>query len=174
MEQKKLNASQRLEKLEYNMDEVSMHLNNMSRDILMLKEAIKLMGNKVDAIAKAAQISNETIDILMVQNNIDELKEKVDGFISQGVLVPSEAITASSFAIGQEVDDDGKVPNPRVQFAVGALNPEMQEKLIGAKVGDKVSFSEGTLKFEVTEIYEIVAPKAPETVEELQEEIKEA
>src|SRR5262249_52250098 len=87
---KKLNASQRLETLEVNVQELLMYLNNMARDMQIIKEAIKLLGNKADAIQKAAGISDETVAALMIENNINELKDKVDGFVKQGVLKPGQ------------------------------------------------------------------------------------
>lgn len=159
--EKKLNASQRLETLEVNMQEVSMFLNNLARDNQILREAVKLLGNKADAIQKSAGITDDQVAALMIENNANELKEKVDGFLTQGVLKSSETVDQQSFLVGKEVDDEGKVVNKRIQFAVGALQPELQSKLIGAKAGDLVQFTEGTLKLEISEIYAIVTPEQP-------------
>lgn len=161
----KLNASQRLETLEVNMQEVSMYLNNMARDLQIIKEAIKLLGNKLDAVQRSAGISNDSVAELMMENNANELKEKVNGFIAQGVLVGSEAASSAGFIVGKELGDDGKVVNQRVQFAVAGMNPDLQAKVVGAKPGDVITFSEDTLKLEVTEVYEIVPPKQEEAPE---------
>src|SRR4051812_43627604 len=118
---KKLNASQRLETLEVNVQEIAMYANNMNRDIQMIKEAIKLLGNKTDAVQKGAGVTDETVVSLMIENNVKELKGKVEAFVNQGVLKASEAIDENSFVVVKELNDDGTVANKRAQFAVAAL-----------------------------------------------------
>lgn len=154
---KKLNASQRLETLETNMQEVSMYLNNMARDLSVVKQAIKLLGNKLDAVTKLAGLSDDQISEIMIDNNVQELKEKVDGFITQGILTPGVLVTEKSFVVGYEIDTDDKVANKRLQFSVSALNPDLREKLIGASVGSTVTFREDALRYVVSEIYDIQA-----------------
>lgn len=158
-EKKKLNASQRLDTAEVNIQELSGYLSNMARDLAVVKEAIKLLGNKLDAVQRASNVTDDSVSMLMMENNANELKEKVDSYVQQGLLVASEVATEQSFMVGKEVDDTGKVINTRIQFATGALTQEVRDKLIGSKVGDLVKFSEGTLKLEVNEIYSIVAPQ---------------
>lgn len=157
--EKKLNASQRLDTAEVNIQELTSYLSNMARDISIMKEAIKLLGNKLDAVQRASNVTDDSVSMLMMENNANELKEKVDNFIAQGILVATEIATEQSFMVGKEVDDTGKVVNTRIQFATGALTAEVRDKLIGSKVGDLVSFTEGTLKLEVNEIYSIVTPQ---------------
>lgn len=159
---KKLNATQRLEVLERQNQEINMYLNGFARDIELIKQAIKLLGNKVDAIQKAALISDDQVAAGMIANNIKELKDKVDGFLKTGNLTSTESVTEKSFVVGKELNDDDSVANERIQFAVGALQPDLKEKLVGSKVGDKVKFSEGTLRLELCEVYDIVVPKSEE------------
>ncbi len=158
----KRTASQRIEDLERTIMALYQTCDNMARDLMTVKEAIKLLGNKSEAIAKASNLSDETISALMVANNVAELKGKVTNLIEQGILQASEQITDSSFVVGQEVDADGTVVNPRIQFSLGSLNPELQAKIKAGKIGDAIVLQEGKLSFLITEAYAIVAPKAPE------------
>jgi hypothetical protein len=135
----------------------------MARDLMMVKEALKLLGNKVDAIAKATGTTDEQLSAIMIANNVAELKTKVDNLVAQGVLVASDIVTSSSFLVGKEQDDDGKIVNPRLQFAISALGEELKAKMVGAKVGDVLTLTEGKLKFEVSEIYQV------QTVEKTEE-----
>lgn len=153
----KLNASQRLETLEVNVQELLMYMNNMARDLNILREAIKLLGNKTDAIQKASNISDDTVVSLMIDNNAKELEEKVSDFVSQGVLQTSETIDENSFVVVKELNDDGTVANKRAQFVVGALK-EHKDKLMGLKVGDTTKLSEGTMSLQIDEVYTIVPP----------------
>lgn len=167
-EQKKLNASQRLETLETNMQEVSMYLNNMARDLSLIKEAIKLLGNKTSALQSAAGITDDQISVGMIANNVIELKEKVDGFVANGTMTATDVVEENCFIVGKEENEDGTVANPRVQFMVSALQPELRAKILGAKTGEKIQFSEGTLLVALDEIYSVSVPKAAQEAVEAQ------
>jgi hypothetical protein len=162
----KRTASQRLDDMERGLMALYQTADNMARDLMTIKEAIKLLGNKLDSVVKASQrgeaLNDETIAKIMVENNIEELKEKVTNLVNQGVLQATEEVTANSFVVGRELAEDGTVANPRMQFVVSALNPEVRDKFPGAKVGQTLELQEGKWKFEVLEVYAIVTPKAPE------------
>lgn len=159
-------ASQKIQDLENALISLYQTADNMARDLGVIKEAIKLLGNKVDSIVKASAsgeaITDEVIGRIMVENNVEELANRVRNMVVQGVLAPQEQVGADSFIVGQELNDEGKVENPRLQFALGALKPELQEKIKGARAGDTLTLEEGKLKFKVLESYQIQQPKAPE------------
>lgn len=163
-------ASQRIDDLERGVMAMYQAADNIARDVMTLKEAIKLLGNKLDAVVKAANrgapMTDETISQIMVENNVAELKSKVTGLVEQGILAPTEDVGLESFVVGREVDAAGEVVNPRMQFVVSALQKPLQEKLNGAKVGQLIEFQEGKLKFEVQEAYSIQSPKAPPAPEQ--------
>lgn len=165
MSENKLSASQRIENLERSVMSTYQTLDMMVRDLTVLKDAVKLLGNKVDSVVKGVNaggpLTDEVISRFMIENNVVELKEKVSQLITQGVLVAQDSITESSFLVGREVSEDGIVLNPRLQFALSALAKELQAKLLGHKVGDLVELQEGKLKFEVSEVYSIQAPQEP-------------
>ena len=162
----KRTASQRIDDMERGLMALYQTADNMARDLMTIKEAIKLLGNKLDSVVKATQrgeaLNDETIAKIMVENNIEELKEKVTNLVGQGVLVATEEVTAQSFVVGRELGDDGSVANPRMQFVVSALNPDVRDKFPGAKVGQILTLQEGKWKFEVLEAYNIVTPQAPQ------------
>lgn len=162
-------ASQRLDDLERGVMAMYQAADNIARDVMTLKEAIKLLGNKLDAVVKATSageaLTDETLSRIMVQNNVDELKEKVTNLVGQGILVATDTVTEATFIVGREVDDKGAVVNPRMQFVVSALQAPLKAKLNGAKIGQLVEFQEGKLKFEVLEAYSIQSPKAPEAAQ---------
>lgn len=159
----KLTASQRLDNLEQALMSLYQTADNMARDLLMVKEAIKLLGNKLDAVVKAANgnegINDEVIAKLMVQNNVDELKNRVENMKTQGFLAAEETVTDNSFVVGREVDENGAVVNPRLQFTMTALPKETSEKIKGSKAGDIITLQEGKLKLEVLETYAIQVPQ---------------
>lgn len=163
--QKQRSATERLNDLEQATMNLYQTVDNMARDLMTVKDAIKLLGNKVDSIVQAIQaggpVNDDVIGALMVQNNVNELKTKVDGLIAQGVLVAEAAITAESFVVGREISAAGKVTNPRIQFVMTALSPEIKEKLVGVAPGQTVEFQEGKDKFEVVESFSIQNPQLP-------------
>lgn len=160
----KKTASQRIEELEQAMMSMYSTANNMARDIMTMKEAIKLLGNKVDSIVKASErgeeLNDDTLSKIMIENNTAELATKVQTLVQQGFLSKADSITEESFVVGKEVDDDGNVMNPRLQFAMKGLQDVLRSKIVGSKAGDILTLEEGKLKFEVVEVYDIVVPKA--------------
>jgi hypothetical protein len=63
--------------------------------------------------------------------------------------------------VGVEQEADGTVVHSRVQFTFGSLDKELQDLLRGKKVGDLLTFKDDKLRLLISEIYNIVAPKAP-------------
>lgn len=171
-------ASQKIQDLEKAMMQVYQAVDAMARDLGVIKDAIKLLNNKVDSIvkisAKGEVVNDEVITKMMIENNCEELKQKVTVMQAQGILAPQEQIGADSFVVGSELNDEGETVNPRLQFALYALSPELQEKLTGAKVGDTLTLQEGKLRFKVLESYQIQQPKAAEEPVEAQAEALKA
>lgn len=157
----KRNATQRIGDLEQALMGLFQTADNMARDLTTVRDAIKLLGNKLDSVAKAANLSDDVIAKLMIQNNVAELKEKVTNLVTQGILVPAEEMNDTSFVVGQEIDAEGNVVNPRIQFTLTSIQPELRDKIKAAKVGEAVVLEEGKLKFMPVEIYTIVPPQAP-------------
>lgn len=166
----KRTASQRIEDLENALMSLYQTADSMARDVMTLKEAMKLLGNKVDSIVKATNrgeaLTDEVLTKIMIENNVEELKQKVANLVTQGLLEAEEAVTAGSFVVGSEIDDKGEVANPRLQFVVSALNEDIRGKFVGTKPGDVLTLEEGELKFKVSETYKIVQPKSPEQLAE--------
>lgn len=159
----KRTASQRIDDMERGLMALYQTADNMARDLMTIKEAIKLLGNKLDSVVKVSAsgqpMNDETIAKIMVENNVEELRQKVQNLVDSGALVAAEAISANSFVVGREVDSEsGAVQNPRLQFVVSALQPEIKDKFPGAKVGEKIALQEGKWSFEVLEVYDIQTP----------------
>jgi hypothetical protein len=161
-------ASQKIQDLERAVGASFQTMDNMTRDILTIKEAIKLLGNKVDAIVKALQtsmsatINDDVISKIMVENNVEELKNKVTDLVTQGILAPQDEVDDNSFLVGREVNDIGEVVNPRLQFTLQALVEDLRGKLKGARPGNVVTLQEGKLRFELLETYAVVpVPEQP-------------
>lgn len=159
---KQRTAGERIQDLENALMGLYQALDNMSRDMLTIKEAIKLLGNKLDSVAKAANISDDVISKLMVENNVAELKKQVEQFVAQGVLKASTTITDSSFVIGQEIDQAGNVLNPRIQFILGSMKPEVREAIKAGGIGQAINLGKDVMQFLLLEVYDVIAPQAPQ------------
>ena len=160
-------ASQKIQDLENAMIALYQTADNIARDLNTVKDAIKLLGNKIDSIAKAQlsgeQPTDEVISRIMTENNIEDLKNKLKVMVAQGILTPTEQIAEDSFIAGADINEAGETVNPRLQFALYAIRPpELQQKFLGARVGDVLNLQEGKLKFKVAEIYQIQKPKPAE------------
>lgn len=158
----KRTAAQRLEDLERGIMEAYRVLDNVVRDLATVKDAIKLLGNKTDSIAKASvlglPLTDENLTTIMVENNVAELKTKAESLVAQGFLKETETVEDNSFIVGRELNAEGKLVNPRLQFALNAVAEPVKGKLKGAKSGDILTFDENKLKFEVLEVYTILNP----------------
>lgn len=159
-------ATQRLSDLENAAMSLFNVNDNLARDVMTLKEALKLLDNKVNSIVKATAsgepLTDAVLTRIMTENNVAELAQKVTNMVTQGFIVAEEQVSENSFIVASELNDKDEVVNPRLQFALKALSPELQSKLLGVKVGDTLSIKEG-LKVKLLESYSIQEPKAPET-----------
>jgi hypothetical protein len=162
----KRTAAQRIDDLENALMSSFQTLEQLARENQIIKEAVKLLGSKVDAIVQATSsgiaITNESLSSIMVQNTVADLESKVNNLKDQGILVAEETVTETSFVVGRELDTDGTVVNPRLQFALSAVKAELKSTISGAKVGDVLVLEEGKLNFEVLETYAIRSPAQPE------------
>lgn len=175
--QDKRTASQKISDLERGLMSMYQAFDAVTRDLNTTKEALKILGNKAESIVQIVSrgdaLNDESLSTQMLANNVAELKSKVDELVQRGLLSTAEAVGENTFLVGQEVDDAGKVVNPRLQFALGAISPELQEKLKGKKAGETVVLQEGKLSFAVSEVYTIVQQgqaEAPVSEEPAQEQ----
>ena len=126
-----------------------------------------MLDNKVTSIVQAASsgdgITDETVKNMMMNNTVEELKEKVNGMKAQGILVEQTEVSETSFIVCQETDTNGVITNPRIQFVVAALMPDLRTKILGSKVGDTVVLQEGLAGLNILEIYGVTMPKPPES-----------
>jgi hypothetical protein len=161
-EQKQRTATERLTDLEQGYVGLFNSLNGITRELSIIKEAIKLLGNKVDSMVKLSvrgeALNDDNIAKVMIENNEIELKTKVENLKFQGALADADVASEDSFMVAKEVNDSGEVVNPRLQFAIASFADEVKSKLIGSKIGDTVTIEEGKLKLQVTEIYKIQTP----------------
>ena len=168
--QDKRTASQKIDDLERAIMGLYQTTDNMARDLMVLKDAVKLLGNKLQSVVQllgsGSAVTDESISQAMIQNNVSELRDKVTTLVSQGVLVASDTVTDASFLVGREIAEDGSLVNPRLQFALSALGDELKAKLKEGKIGEIITLQEGKLKFELLEVYTIQKLKAPETTTE--------
>jgi len=166
--QKQRTASERIEGLENVASALYQSASSLTRDMAIVKDAIKLLGNKVDALVKAlaaqAPINDDTIAKYMVENNVNELKGKVADLVAQGILKASEdTVAAEDFIVGQEIAiDTDDVVNPRMQFVVSSLTDEkVRNAMIGSIAGDILTIAPDKLRFRVLEVYKVIIPEAP-------------
>ena len=128
-QEKKLTASQRIEKIEKNAKMYDQNFQTLAQEIDTLRQTMSALARRLNATVKAGEngsISDDAVNSLLVEENTSELKGKVDFLIKQGVLsTPKlEEIHDKSFIIGSELDEESEVINPRIQFALPSIVPE--------------------------------------------------
>lgn len=163
-------ASQKINDLENALMSLYQTADNMARDLMSIKDALKLINNKLESVIQASaageQLTDEVINKFMVQNNCKDLAEKVKSMVVQGILAPTEQVADNCFIVGVELDDAGEVINPRLQFAVMAIKPDYRDKLRGGKAGDSIRYDDARPRYKITEIYQVQQPKQPEAAPE--------
>jgi len=171
---KKLTAAQRIEALENQLLGAGQNFQVLAGEIDNLRQTVAALARRLNASIKAGEqgeISNDAVNQLLVEENTAELKGKVDFLLQQGVLeeAKEEAIHERSFVVGRELDEDKNVINPRIQFAIASINPDVKDLLLGKKVGEVVQNKDDGINLEVIEILDI-AEKVEKNLEESQEE----
>jgi hypothetical protein len=166
-EENKKTATERLEVLENTANSIIQAIQplaNMAQDVMGLREAVKLLNNKLDAVVKSINagtaLTDENIGQLMTENNAKELQDKVTKMVNDGLLVATDTVGKDSFVVISESDPSGKVVNPRMQFLLSALqNEEIRGKLEGAAVGANIPVGDKGASLSVLEAYNISVPQ---------------
>ena len=169
-EENKKTATERLELLENTVNSIIQAvqpLGNMSQDLMGLREAVKLLNNKLDAVVKSinagTQLTDEILGQIMTETNAKELEGRVTKMVSDGLLASTDTVGKDSFVVINEQDESGKIVNPRMQFLLSALqNDEIRGKLEGAKTGTNIPVGDKGGSLNVLEAYNIVTPQAQE------------
>lgn len=156
----KLNASQKLEALEQMIITQEARILTLADEIDKNRILISSLNKRLNASIRAAEsggLNNESVNKLIVEDNVRELEGKVKFLVDQGALkLENESeIDEKSFVVGRGVDDEGNVVNPRLQFAVNSLDESVKTPLMGRKAGEVIQYSEEEPKIEITEIYKI-------------------
>lgn len=167
-EENKKTATERLELLENTANSIIQAIQplaNMAQDLMALREAVKLLNNKLDATIGALNakedLTDENIGARMTANNAKELQDKVAKMVGDGLLSATDTVGKESFVVINEQDSSGKIVNPRMQFLLSALNnEEIRGKLEGAKTGTNIPVGDKGGSLNVLEAYNIVAPQA--------------
>ena len=171
-ESKKLTAAQRLEALENIYLQQNKKFEILADEIDQMRSLLASLAKRLNAAITAGEngeISNDSVNKLIIDSNVKDLEGKVEQLVTSGILKKDDSLEISdkTFVVGREVDEDGTVVNPRVQFAVGSLPQDFKGKLLTKKVGDLIKPEEDlTLSLEITEVYGIVTQETEKKFEE--------
>ena len=165
-----LTAAQKLEALENMFMSQNNQIEILADEIDRLRNQLVAVNKRLNSTIQAAEqgpISNDNVNKIILNENMKELESKVTFLKEQGVLVRNDEteISEKNFVVGREINTSGDVTNPRVQFSVGSIAPEVKAQIMGKKAGDVVAYSEGEDSLEITEVYDIVDPKVKKNFE---------
>jgi len=161
-----MTAAQRLLRLEDAVSTLDQVIYNQAQQFAAMREALTLLNEKVSAmvtlLSMGQLVNDSSIDQVVEQKRIEEMKKKVEDLIKNGSLEKAEEVTKKSFVVVREINSEtGAVINPRLQFVVNILNEESLQKVLGKKAGDSVKFvEENPAVIEIEEIYNIVTKEA--------------
>jgi hypothetical protein len=162
----KLNATQRIEALENSLLQSNQKFSILAEEIDRIAELVKRMGLKLNAVIEAGSggnLSKEGVSQVLVDNAVKELKAKTEQFVTMGIIEPADQDASIDsdeyFIVGREVDENGNVINPRIQFALKSLEDSLRSTFLTKKIGDLVSNDNKSFPIEIVELYKIAAPK---------------
>lgn len=171
-ETKKLTATQRISYLEEIVERYGAHFEAVGNELDTMRNLISSLAKRLNASIQATE-SDDSVKKIIIDQNIQELQGKVDFLIQKGVLAKGDVgyqVSDKSFIVGRELDSAGKVINPRIQFSIGSVLPELKELIYGKKVGDVFApnneDTENPVSIEITELYQIVDPKIDKNFED--------
>jgi hypothetical protein len=183
MAEKKLKATERLSALEElvvqmrttlgatakRTGEMELIVFNLSRENEVLKEALTLLNEKQLAIIslnnEGKVFSDDNINGKVVSLKELALKGKISALAESGDILAIDEVEDQSLIVSRELNEKGEVENPRLQFLVGRLIPELKDKFLGKKVGDLIKGEESKLDIEIMEIYRLVEKEIEQTNE---------
>lgn len=160
---KKPTATQRLNTLENLLAMQNKKFEILADEIDKSRNLITSLAKRLNATISAGEsgdISTDTVNKLIVNSQVAELKGRVDSLVKSGLIQssPDLVVGDNTFVVGQEVDAEGTVVNPRIQFPVGSLPEDFKSALMGKKVGDLIQpNAEIPVSMEIVELFEIVA-----------------
>jgi uncharacterized coiled-coil protein SlyX len=91
-QKKNLTAAQRLDALEQGLAMVDSTIGELFNTLDRTTRAITLLSKKLEAIKRAADITDDQIAKILQDIDIDDLKSRVDDLINKNMLKPSELI----------------------------------------------------------------------------------
>ena len=140
--------------------EMELILYNIARENEILKDALQLLHEKLDAVItlqnRGLPLNDSNINEAVVEMKENSLKERVTEMLQQGSIKPVEVVGEDSLIVSRELSKEGKVENPRLKFLVGRLVDELKTKFVGKKVGELIQGEENKLDIEIMEIYDLV------------------
>jgi hypothetical protein len=150
----------------------------LAEEVDKIRDLALGIGRRVNATIQAAeggQITNDSVNNLIVLDNVKKLEAQVKQLLEMGVLATGEEVGEFSFVVGRELDVNGKVTNPRLQLAASTASETFKDLLIGKKLGDIILVdTENNVSFEVTELYDIKQTEVAEDAAELEQVSQEA
>lgn len=158
-----LNATQKITALEAKMTSVDRNFEILAEEIDQLGVIIQELGRKINASIKAGadgDLSPDSVSKILVAENLKDLQAKVNFLIDQGILKRDDQrpVDNHTFVVGRELSN-GKIHNPRLQFAVVATSEEFRASYLGKTVGDIIPVKDSDISVELVELYTIISPK---------------
>jgi uncharacterized coiled-coil protein SlyX len=137
----------------------------LQQDMALVRDALKLLNRKAEAIIQSASessgINYPAVEAIVIKYNVEDLAKQVAGYVAGGQIRPTDTVLTTGFVVGEELNADGTLNNPRTQFRVDSVNETTRDALLGKKVGDLISFGEGKLDLRVLEVYDMTPAQAP-------------
>lgn len=123
----------------------------------LIRAAVDLLGR--DAIDARVLVNRDADAVAQAERE----KAELEMLKTQGIAKEATEVPLKGLVTGVEKKPDGEVKVPGyTQAFIEALPKELQDLLLGKKVGDVVTLPNDAGTFEIQGVFELVPPKMPE------------
>lgn len=162
LQKKTANALDRLDELEKALPNIVAGVNN---SLQQAQQQLQAQSEILDAVIQA--LGMDTIQNIMAQNRVARAEAQMEAdkkgiadALAAGQIKPGTEVSDVSIIVGKEIGTDGTVRTPgRVQLPFIRVGEQFKALLKGKKVGESIDLPNGSGKFEVTELYDVVPPE---------------
>ncbi len=162
LQKKTANALDRLDELEKALPQIVAGVNN---SIQQLQQQHQTSIEILDAVIEA--LGQETIHGIMAANRTKRAEQQAEAekqgvadALAKGQIKVGTEVSEVSIIVGKEVAADGSIRMPgRIQLPFIRVGDQFKALLKGKKVGESIDLPNGSGKFEVVEIYDVVPPE---------------
>lgn len=153
MSKSKITVAKVKEEFDIFVQNVSADLQTIANAVKNVNDVVNKLDNKVNVLAEVSGQTN-ALKQALIDASVKAMKQQVDALIQANQLrnVGDTPADENSFVVGEELNKNNEVINPRIQFLLSQIKEDFRAKIIGSKAGDVILLDDDA-KFVIKEVY---------------------